>query len=103
MFIALQNLVTMYCNLLTDIRIAKETGHAGVEVNGTKLKRYLAQGYQIETLLPLFKEVPPVALTYIQDIERQEPTAYASLLNETETLCSIAEKIGCPWFSLRDL
>ena len=100
MFIALQNLVTMYCNLLTDIRIAKETGHAGIEVNGTKLKRYLAQGYQIETLLPLFKEVPPVALTYIQDIERQEPTAYASLLSETETLCSMAEKIGCPLVQL---
>jgi sugar phosphate isomerase/epimerase len=100
MFIALQNLVTIYCNLLTDIRIAKETGHAGIEVNGTKLKRYLAQGYKIETLFPLFKEVPPVALTYIQDIERQDPAGYQSLLAETEELCSTAEKIGCPLVQL---
>jgi len=46
MLIALQSLETMHCNLLTDIRIAKETGHAGIEMNGTKLKRYLAQRVQ---------------------------------------------------------
>jgi sugar phosphate isomerase/epimerase len=100
MFIALHSLTTMHCNLLTDIRIAKETGHAGIEVNGTKLRRYLAQGYKIESLLPLFEDLPPVAMTYIQDIERQEPVAYAALLSEAENLCAIAEKIGCPMVQL---
>jgi len=100
MFIALQSLETMHCNLLTDIRIAKETGHAGIEVNGTKLKRYLAQGYKIESLLPLLKDLPPVAMTYVQDIERQEPTEYSALLRECEEMCTLAEKLGCPMVQL---
>ena len=100
MFIALQSLETMYSNLLTDIRIARETGHAGIEVNGTKLKRYLAQGYTIESLLPLLKDVPPVAMTYVQDVERQEPAEYSALLEECEEMCALAEKLGCPMVQL---
>ena len=100
MFIALQSLVTMHCNLLTDIRIATETGHSGIEINGPKLKRYLAQGYTIESLLPLLKDLPPVGLTYVQDIERKDPRQRAALLEECEVLCSLAEKLGCPMVQL---
>ncbi len=95
MLIALQSLETMHCNLLTDIQIAKETGHAGIEMNGTKLKRYLAQGYKIESLAPHLEGLPVVAMTYIQDIERQEPAQYAALLQECERLCGLAQKLGC--------
>jgi sugar phosphate isomerase/epimerase len=98
-FIVLQSQVTKHCNLLTDIRIAKETGHAGIEVNGDKLKRYLSQGYKIESLLPLFENLPPVGLTYIRDIERQG-TEYDDLAAECEELCSLAERIGCPMIQL---
>jgi sugar phosphate isomerase/epimerase len=98
-FIALQSQVTKTCNLLTDIRIAKETGHAGIEVNGDKLKRYLAQGYKIESLPPLFEDLPPVGLTYIQDVERQG-SAYDDLARDCEGLCALAEKIGCPMVQL---
>jgi sugar phosphate isomerase/epimerase len=100
MLIALQSLETMHCNLITDIRIAKETGHAGIEVNGTKLKRYLAQSYKIDSLLPLLGNLPAVAMTYVQDIERQEPTEYAALLRECEEMCTLAEKLGCPMVQL---
>jgi len=100
MKIALQSLATMHCNLLTDIRIAKETGHAGVEINGGKLKRYLAQGYTIESLLPLLKDCPPTGIAYIGDIERQEPSEFAALLKECDELCTLAEKLGCPMVQL---
>lgn len=100
MHIALQSLVAMHGNLLTDIRIAKETGHAGIEINGPKLKRYLAQGYLLESLLPLLKDVPPVGMCYVQDIERQEPSEHQALLNETETICMTAERLGCPMVQL---
>ncbi len=100
MFIALQSLVTMHCNLLTDIRVATETDHSGIEINGPKLKRYLAQGYKIESLLPLLKDLPPVGLTYVQDIERKDPRQQAALLEECEVLCSLAEKLGCPMVQL---
>jgi sugar phosphate isomerase/epimerase len=90
----------MYGNLLTDIRIARETGHAGIEINGPKLKRYLAQGYSLESLLPLLKDVPPVGMCYLQDIERQEPAEYEALLKECETICVTAEKLSCPMVQL---
>lgn len=90
----------MHGNLLTDIRIAKETGHAGIEINGPKLKRYLAQGYSLGSLLPLLKDVPAVGMCYVQDIERQEPAAYRSLLEETEQICEIAQKLNCPMVQL---
>ena len=39
MLIALHSLATMHCNLLTGIQIARETGYAGIEISGAKLKR----------------------------------------------------------------
>ena len=49
---------------------------------------------------PLLAEVPPVGLSYVQDIERQEPQAYQALLAECEARCVLAEKIGCPMVQL---
>ena len=41
MVIALNGTCTMYCNLLTDIRIAREIGYDAIEIIGSKLYRYL--------------------------------------------------------------
>src|SRR5262245_49538620 len=100
MQIALHNLATALCNLVTSIRIARETGYAGIEIGGPKLKRYLAQGFTLDGLRPFLKEVPPVGLSYVQDIERQEPAEYAALLNECESICGLAENLGCPMVQL---
>lgn len=100
MLIALHNLATQHSNLITSIRIARETGYAGIEIGGPKLKHYLAQGYSLDSLRPLFKEMPPVGLSYVQDIERQEPSQYDAMLRECETICSLAEAINCPMVQL---
>jgi len=100
MLIALNGTATMYCNLIEDICIAKETGYDGIELIGSKLYRYLDQGLKIEKLIPLLEGLPPVALGYIQDIERQEPDEYNTLLEECEKMCSLAEKLGCPQVQL---
>lgn len=100
MLIALNGTATMYCNLLTDIKIAKETGYEAIEIIGSKLYRYLDQGFKVESLLPHLEGLPPVALGYIQDIERQKPKEYAKLLEETEKMSSLAEKLGCPTVQL---
>src|SRR5205807_2185316 len=93
MLIALHNLAAKHANLLTSIRIAREAGYAGIEIDGGKLQRYLAQGFGIDSLRPLLKETPPVGLSYVQDIERQEPREYEALLNECETICALAEQL----------
>lgn len=100
MIVALHTLSTRHCTLLTDIRIAKETGYEGIEIVGDKLRRYLATGHRLDRLLPLFEGLPPVGLGYIQDIERQGPEEYAALLHECEAVCSLAEQIGGPMVQL---
>src|SRR5262249_47560778 len=100
MFIALHNLATAHCDLPTSIRIARETGYAGVEIGGPKLNSYLAAGFTLGDLRPLLSEVPPVGLSYVQDVERQGPREYEALLNECEAVCALAEKLGCPMVQL---
>jgi len=95
MLIALHNLATNYSNLLTSIRIAKETGYQGIEIGGPKLQRYLDQGFTLESLRPVLGDMPVVGLSYVQDIERQDAAQYKSLLAECEATCALAERLGC--------
>ena len=100
MIIAHNGTCTMYCNVLTDIRIAKETGCDGIEIIGAKLYRYLEQGYTIESVLKVLDGFPVVAIGYVQDIERQGEKEYGLLLLECEKMCSIAKQLGCPMVQL---
>ena len=100
MIIALNGTCTMLCNLVTDIQIAKDTGYDAIEIAGYKLYRYLDQGLTLEYLRTQFEGMPPVAVGYVQDIERQEPEEYAALMDECEKMCSLAEELGCPTVQL---
>src|SRR4051794_37550297 len=100
MQIALHNLAAAHTNLLTGIRIARETGYAGVELDFRKLNRYLDAGFTFDSLRPHLADVPPIGLSYVQDIERQELQQYQGLLDECEAVCALAEKIGCPMVQL---
>jgi sugar phosphate isomerase/epimerase len=100
MLIGLHNLAAKHTNLLTGIRIARETGYAGIEIGSDKLNRYLAQGFGIDTLRPLLKETPPIGLSYVQDIERQEPKEHETLLKECDSICSLASQLDCPMVQL---
>jgi sugar phosphate isomerase/epimerase len=100
MIVALHGLATKHCTLLTDIRIAKETGYQGIEIVGSKLRRYLDTGHRLDRLLPQFEGLPPVGLGYIQDVERQDPEEFAALLRECEDICALAEQIGGPMVQL---
>lgn len=100
MLTALSGTMSMNGNLLTDFRIAKETGHFGIEINGAKLKRYLAQGYSLGSLAPLLKETPALGMTQVENIERQEAEEYKALLEECEDVCAKAEALGCPLVQL---
>ena len=95
MIIAHSGTCTMHCNLLTDIQVAKETGYEGMEIIGSKLYRYLEQGLSIDDVKKQLDGFPVVAMGYVQDIERQEPEEYDSLLKETELMCSRAQELEC--------
>jgi hypothetical protein len=68
MILTMHTLNTMHCNVLTEIRLAGETGHDGLEIIAAKLVRYLDQGLQAEDLTPIFTKygVRPI----LQPLER---------------------------------
>jgi sugar phosphate isomerase/epimerase len=100
MQIALHNLATANADLPTSIRIAQETGYAGIEFSSVKLRSYFDEGFKPDDLRGLLAGIPPIGLSYVQDVERQQPKEYESLLAECDAICSLAEEIGCPMVQL---
>ncbi len=103
MIITLHGLTTMHCNLVTDYRIAKETGHQALELLVSKLIRYLDAGYTVEDLKPLCCGIPTVCLNALANIERIDPKEHEELLAECERLCTAAEVLDCPTIQLVSL
>jgi len=95
MILAHNSSVTMHCNLLTDIRIARETGYDGMEIWGSKLYRYLDQGFSIESVREHLGDLRVVGVGYVQDIERQEAGEVDALFQECERMCLTAAALGC--------
>jgi len=102
MIITLHGLSTMHCNIVTEVRIAKETGYEGFEIVETKLLRYLDQGYQSEELLAQLQKhrVRPVVINALKDIERVKPGEREQLLEEADRLCTAAQVLECPTIQL---
>ena len=63
---------------------------------GSKLFRFLDEGFDLSVIKDSVKELPVVAMGYIQDIERTEVKEHEALIRETEKICVIAEKLECP-------
>ena len=98
MIIALHGVSIMYCNLITDIRVAFETNHKALEIEVGKLLRYLDQGFKAEELLPIFRanDVQPVMINSVRDIDRVNGRERDQLLTEVDRLCIAAAIIQCP-------
>ena len=102
MILTMHGLSTMHCNLRTDIRMAKETGYEALEIEVSKLLRYLDQGFPAAGLNPIFEEhgIRPVMINAIKDVDRCEGEERLALMSETERISAAAEAIGCPTIQL---
>jgi sugar phosphate isomerase/epimerase len=98
MIVTLHGLTTMHSNLLTDIRIARETDHTGLEILESKLHRYIDQGNYVDALLPVFEkyQIKPVAVNGLRGVEVIDTEARQLLFRDTERICSAAEILGVP-------
>lgn len=86
----------MHTNVLTDIRVARETGYDAIEIYIPKLVRYLDAGYGAEDLLPALGSLRPAMINSFLHIERQEPEFRRGLQAQCERLCAVAHVLGCP-------
>lgn len=97
-FLTLHGQVTLHSNVLTDIRIAHETGYAGIEIHTDKLDRYLAEVGDtglIRSTLDRF-DISPVCIDIIGGIETPSQEGRDRLFERTERLCQVASEISCP-------
>lgn len=86
---------TFHGNIVSDIRIAKEAGFAGIELQTPKLARYLDAGFTAESLLPHLDGITVTGVGAALDAERQGAGREA-FLSEFERLARVAEVVGAP-------
>ncbi len=102
MIATLHGVSTMPGNLVTDVRIAQETGYEALEILVDKLLRYLDEGLAPEDLIPVFEAhaIRPVVLNALHAVDRIDPKEQKALLAEAERLATVAEALGCPTFQV---
>lgn len=95
---ALHGISTHYCNVVTETRIAAETGYDGLEFLHYKLLRYLDNGGTTEALNKLVKGygLQTSCLNALIDIERHQEGEKQQLLAEATRLTQIAADLECP-------
>ncbi|MBF6605007.1 MAG: sugar phosphate isomerase/epimerase [Chloroflexi bacterium] len=85
---------TMHLPVLMQIRVARETGWDGIFVRQEPVRRYLAQGYDPESLRDALQGLEPVNLGALPDVERWRAHERAAMLREAEALTELAVDIG---------
>ena len=87
---------TLYANLVTDIRLAKELGYDSVELWIPKVLRYLAAGFTPDDLADELGNLPVAMLDVIVGFERMARQHVDERLDECARLAEVAARIGCP-------
>jgi sugar phosphate isomerase/epimerase len=105
MILTMHGLTTMHCNIVTDIRLARETGHDGLEIGAEKLLRYLDSGLRAEDLTAIFAryDIRPICINALTHIEQIEDMERKELMAAAERLSAVAEIISCPTIQLVSL
>jgi sugar phosphate isomerase/epimerase len=86
----------LHTNLMTDIRVARETGFDAIELTIPKLLRYLDAGYKAGQILPLLGDLRVAMINSFLHIERQEPEFRQQLREQCQRLCQVAQTLSCP-------
>lgn len=86
---------TFHGNVVQDVRLAKEAGYGGIELQSPKLYRYLDAGYDVQTLPPLLEGLEVTGLGAVLDIERQG-AGRDDFIAEVERMCGVATAVGAP-------
>jgi sugar phosphate isomerase/epimerase len=96
MLLGLHTGTILYTNLMTDIRVARETGYDALEFTVPKLVRYLDAGYRVEELPPVLGTLKLAMINSFLHIERQDPDSRRKLGEQCDRLCQAAQALGCP-------
>ncbi len=99
---ALHGMCSLHNNIVSDIRLAKETGYEGLEIHTEKLWRYINAGLTAEHLKHLLDKahIKPTAIDIVGSVEASDRATQQKVFQEVETLCQFASTIGAPTIQL---
>lgn len=99
---ALHGMCSLHSNILSDVRLAKETGYQGLEIHTEKLWRYIQAGFSAEQLKQRMDEfgIVPTAIDIIGAVEVTDKASQRQLFQDSETLCRFAQAVGAPTIQL---
>lgn len=86
----------MYTNLMTDIRVARETGWDAIEFYIPKLVRYLDAGYSVADIQPRMGDLRLGVINSFLNIERQGVKDRRHLREQCRRMCQVAQDLECP-------
>ena len=95
---ALHGISTHYCNVVTEARIAAETGYDGLEFLHYKLLRYLDNGGSTAALKKRVHGygLQTACLNALIDIERYQGAEKQQMLADATRLTQVAAELECP-------
>ena len=99
---ALHGMCSLHNNIVSDIRLAKETGYQGLEIHTEKLWRYINSGLSSASLKAKLDSagILPSAIDIIGCVEAADKATQQSVFKQVETLCQFAHEIGAPTIQL---
>ncbi|MBR9787000.1 MAG: sugar phosphate isomerase/epimerase [Vibrionaceae bacterium] len=99
---ALHGMCSLHSNIISDIRLAHDTGYQGLEIHTEKLWRYIRAGLSAEQFKQRLDQfnIEPTAIDIIGAIEVTDKASKDQLFKDTETLCKFAKAIGAPTIQL---
>lgn len=99
---ALHGMCSLHSNIVSDIRLAKETGYQGLEIHTEKLWRYIQAGFTSDDLKARLDQagITPTAIDIIGSVEASDKSTQAEVIRQAETLCEFASDIGAPTIQL---
>jgi sugar phosphate isomerase/epimerase len=99
---ALHGMCSLHNNIVSDIRLAKETGYQGLEIHTDKLWRYIHAGFTSQDLKARLEkaDITPTAIDIIGSVEASDKATQQKVFKEVEILCAFAKDIGAPTIQL---
>jgi len=97
MKLSLHTICTRHSNLLTDIRVARQTGYTALEPTTLKLERYMDAGHRAEELIPALGPLAVGMISSFEPIELQNPS---EMRRRCRRLCEAAQTLSCHAFQV---
>ncbi|OLQ72207.1 xylose isomerase [Photobacterium proteolyticum] len=99
---ALHGMCSLHSNIVSDIRLARETGYQGLEIHTDKLWRYIQAGLTASALKSRLEEaqITPSAIDIVGSVEATDLATQQTVFDNVTTLCRFAAEIGAPTIQL---